>query len=281
MKRLTAVLLLSILTICLLSCSESGSDKKISLKFKYKPDMRLEYKQDSKQQTTVYQNDSVIEKSSDSYIAFINQEVRSVESDSTFKIYEEDIWRYTVPNKEDSTKKDTVEQVREMELFVQDNGKILDFEFLSGEKQRYSYIKNYYEQGLPIFPKDEVHTGYSWTQTTSVVLPNETMKASTTYKINSLVRELGYDCAIIKYNGNLIIPIEPTKSDSTNRSGLDKITTDGMIYFAYKEGIVIKQTEKWTTKGDRIYIKDGKYEKYNFVSDYDVLFLLTKAEGVK
>ena len=113
------------------------------------------------------------------------------------------------------------------------------------------------------------------------MLPTETMNASTTYTIKSFVRELGYDCAVIEYTGNLLIPIEPKKDDKTQRSGIDKIQTKGMIYFAYIEGLVIKQTEKWKTEGTRTQIIDGEWEKYKFESNYDVNFILVRAEGLK
>jgi len=276
LKRLTALILLSILVI---SCTESS--KKIDLEFKYKPGMILEYEQDSKRKTEIYMTDSLVKNEVDESKATVRQEILEVVNDSTFKINEIDTWHYTKPNKDDSTQFDSVTYSREMDLLVLENGKIIDFTFKNEKEKASSYMKNYYEQGLPIFPSNSVQTGYSWTQTTSVVLPSETMNASTTYTIKSFVRELGYDCAVIEYEGNLLIPIEPKKDDKTQRSGLDRIQTKGMIYFAYIEGIVIKQTEKWTTNGDRTQIIDDVWENYKFESNYDVNFILVKAEGLK
>lgn len=276
MKKLTALILLLILFI---SCTEST--KKVKLSFKYNPEMSLEYKQISKRQTEIYMADSLIKNEIDESMAFVKQEIIEVINDSTFKINEVDTWHYTKPNKDDSTQFDSVTYSREMDLIVLQNGKIIDFTFKNSEEKSTSYLKNYYEQGLPVFPSVEVYPSYSWTQTTSVMLPSETMNASTTYTIKSFVRELGYDCAVIEYTGNLLIPIEPKKGDKTQRSGLDRIQTKGMIYFAYIKGIVIKQTEKWKTEGDRTQLTDGEWKRYRFESNYDVNFILIKAEGLK
>ena len=279
LKKLTALIIILVCSVLCISCTENS--KKVKLSFKYKKGMKLEYKQESKRLTKVFKADSLINNESDESIAFINQEVLDVVDDSTFKMNEVDTWHYTQPNKDDSTQFDSVTYSREMELLVLQNGKILDFTSKDADQKTTSYLKNYYEQGLPIFPSVDVYPGYSWTQTTSVVLPSETMKASTTYSIKSFVRELGYDCAVIEYTGNLLIPIEPKEEDKTQRSGLDKIHTDGMIYFAYSEGIVIKQTEKWNTVGERIQLVDNEWERYNFTSQYDVNFGLVKVDGLK
>ena len=276
MKRLTALILLLVLFV---SCTES--DKAIKLEFKYKPGMILEYEQNSKRQTEVFMADSLVKNETDESLATVRQEILEIVNDSTFSINEIDTWFYTRPNKDDSSQVDSVTYAREMDLLVLQNGKIIDFDFKDEKEKSTSYMKNYYEQGLPIFPSVDVHPGYSWTQTTSVVLPSETMNASTTYTIKSFVRELGYDCAVIEYTGNLLIPIEPKKDDKTQRSGLDRIQTNGMIYFAYIDGIVIKQTEKWETIGDRTQIIDGQWERYKYESSYDVNFILVKAEGLK
>lgn len=276
MKNLTALILLSML---LLSCTEGT--KEIQLSFKYKPGMILEYKQDSKRQTEIYTADSLVKKEVDVSLATVKQNILKIINDSTYKVNEIDTWHYTKPNKDDSTQLDSVTYSREMDLIVLQNGKIIDFTFKDPEDKAASYMKNYYEQGMPVFPSTKVYPGYSWTQTTSVMLPSETMNASTTYTIKSLVRELGYDCAVIAYTGNLLIPIEPKDGDKTQRSGLDKIQTDGMIYFAYVKGIVIKQTEKWKTEGERTQLTDGEWQRYKFESNYDVNFILAKAEGLK
>ena len=276
MKRLTALILL---TILLVSCTES--EKRIKLSFKYKPGMQLEYRQDSKRQTQIYNTDTLVKDEFDESYAFIKQNIAEIVNDSTFKIDEIDTWHYTMPNKDDSTQMDSVTYSREMTLTVLQNGKIIDFNFKDTKENISEYMKSYYEQGLPIFPSVEVSPGYSWTQTTSVVLPNETMNASTTYSIKSFVRESGYDCAVIEYTGNLLIPIEPKKDDKTQRSGIDKIQTNGMIYFAYIEGIVIKQTEIWKTEGERTHIEDGDWKRQKFISNYDVNFILIDSKGLR
>ena len=177
MKKLTALIVLSILIV---SCTEST--KKIKLSFKYSQGMSLEYEQVSKRQTEVYSADSLIKSEVDESKAIIIQNISENINDSTFKINEIDTWQYTKPNKDDSTQIDSVTYSREMELLVLQNGKIIDFSSKESDKNTSTYLKNYFEQGLPVFPSVEVYPGYSWTQTTSVLLPSEKMNASTKWQ---------------------------------------------------------------------------------------------------
>jgi len=120
--------------------------------------------------------------------------------------------------------------------------------------------------------------GRSWTQNTLVALPNETLEASTTYKLSSFAREAGYDCVLIEYAGNLIIPFGPSPDDSTQRSGIDHISTEGVMYFAYKEGLVVLQRERYILNGDRQSICDSTHEMVTskVKAETDVEFVLKK-----
>ncbi|MFQ5454202.1 MAG: hypothetical protein ACE5D6_08455 [Candidatus Zixiibacteriota bacterium] len=275
MSKITAILLSFILLFTLSSCSQG--DKKITLRFKYEPGMHLTYEQISKRHSKVFESDSVIKDESTTYTVLIEQEVKRFVDDTTAEVFERDTWRYTKPNEKDSSQIDSVEYSQDLMLRVIPNGKVVHFEFVNKKDiSRFTYIKNYYEQGLPVFPSGEKHPGYSWTQTTKVVLPDEIMEASTNYLIKSIVREAGYDCAVIEYDGTLLIPIEPNPDDSTRRQGIDRIHSKGMLYFAYKEGIVIKQREHWKIDGDRRKLKDDKIINYKIATIYDVDYILKK-----
>lgn len=277
MRNITAIIFVALL-VMITGCTQR--EQSVLLKYKYQPNSSLNYVQDAKTTYFIHSDDSTITNEHKSYHVDITYSFNRHVNDSTIELLEISDWAIPEINKEDSTKIDTVVTHREMSFQLLENGKIVDFDFISGKKGRKSYLKNYFEQGMPVFPDKAVSPGYNWTQSIKVVLPNETMDASTTYRVKSIVRESGYDCAIIDYEGNLLIPVEPMADDPDQRSGIDRISNQGQIYFAYKEGFVVKQTEKWHSSGDRVKLKDGKMVEYKIESDYDVEFILVDTEGL-
>jgi len=260
--------------VLLVTLSCSHGDKKITLVFKFTPGLNLQYEQISKSSTKIFQADSLIKNYQTTYKVDITQEIKS-ETDNIAEILETNTWHYEKLTTKDSTTADTVSYTREITFRVEPNGRIVDFKHGKDIKpSSASYMKNYQEQGMPVFPSGEHAPGYSWTQQTTVVLPDETMGASTTYEIKSLAREGGYDCAVIEYEGNLVIPIEINPDDSTHRKGIDRVKTSGIIYFAYKEGFVVLQRERWVLDGDREKIVEGKIEKTKIVSESDIDYTL-------
>ncbi len=280
MHRVTAILTIGL--VCLLAGSCTQGERKISLKFRYKPGMKLTYDQLSKRNTSVIEHDSVTRMDTMSYRVGIDQEVLRFVDDSTAEILETDIFKYVKPKPKDSAgPPDSVTENQQVTLQMLPNGKIVNFKFADDSNMpRIAYIKNYYEQGIPIFPSGQRAPGYSWTQTTKVVLPDESMEASTTFLIKSLVRENGYDCAVIQYEGNMLIPVVADPADTTKRSGVDHIKTSGVLYFAYTEGFVVEQKEKWKIDGDRSQIRKGKTVNFKVKTDYDVDYRLVKVTGI-
>lgn len=274
MKRLTATIIAPLVaTVFLAGCTQG--DKKIMLRYKFEPGLKLSYEQVSKKSSKVIQADSTIKESSMTFNVKVEQLVKRIFPDSTAEIMEVSSWKYERPSKEDSSVTETVEESRELVLHVQPDGKVLDVQFSQGEHYTsVRYIKNYYEQGMPVFPPHEVSLGCTWTQTTKVVLPGESMEASMTYKITSLVREAGYNCVVIECDGNLIIPLESHPQDSVQRSGLDRIKSTGLLYFAYKEGMVILQREQWLIDRYRRKTHDGKTDEYREAVQLDIDYML-------
>ncbi len=274
-SKITAILTTSLLIIVLSNCSQG--DKAVTLKYKYTKGQYLAYEQISKRHAKVTEADSMVKEEAMTMKASISQEVRELFDDGTAYIIERDVWEYEQASEKDSTKMEKREKVRELGLTVRPDGKILDIKFLTEENQiAVSYIKNYYEQGMPIFPSGEVSPGDSWTQTTTVVLPNETMEASTTYKVKAMVREAGYDCVVIESDGTVIIPIESTFDDTLTITGVDRTRSTGKLYFAYKEGLVVLQRERWVIDGRRHRKTPNKENDYNVSVEIDVEFALTE-----
>jgi len=273
LRRLTATIVLLLAAVLYAGCAQG--DKKIVLRYKFEPGTKCVYEQVSKRSSSVMQDDSTTKKSSMTFEVNVEQFVKRILDENTAEIVEISTWRFEKPNKNDSSIIDTVEERRELILHVQPNGKVRNVEFSVEENYtNIQYIKNYYEQGMPVFPSGELSVGDSWTQTTKVVLPGETMEASMNYEIASLVREAGYDCAVIEYDGNIIIPIESSPQDSVQRSGVDRINSAGRLYFAYREGMVVLQREQWLINRERKTTCSEGTKEYKEAIELDITFAL-------
>ena len=274
MKRLTAIIITPFVAAVFIAGCTQG-EKKIMLRYKFEPGLKLSYEQLSKRSTTVVQADSTVKESPMTFEIQVEQLVRRILPDSTAELVEVTTWTVEKPSKEDSSVTETVEESRELVLQVRPNGMVLDVRFRHDENYSHiRYIRNYYEQGMPVFPSHEVSPGYTWTQTTKVVLPGEPMEASITYKVLSLAREAGYDCAVIQYGGDMIIPLEPNPRDSVQRSGLDRIRSTGLLYFAYKEGMVVLQREQWLIDRHRRKTISGETKEYQEAVELDIDYML-------
>jgi hypothetical protein len=273
LKHFTAFIALGVTIVFIVSCAQS--DKKVVLRYKFNPGTRLTYEQVSKSNAKIYESDSLIKEESKVFNMTVEQTVIRLLDDSTAEVVETAVWTSVKPKETDSAVVDTIEERRELVLQVQSNGKVKNVQLSTDESYtQISYIKNYYEQGLPVFPRDPVTPGYSWTQTTKVVLPKEPMEASMSYKVTSLVRQAGYDCAVIECNGNMVIPLEPDPKDTIQTSGLDRIKTNGVLYFAYKEGLVVLQREQWLIDRDRYKTHHGETKHQQGKIELDIDYAL-------
>ncbi len=277
MKKITAVLVLSCTILLVGSCSEGN--RHVNLRFKYVEGMLLKYEQVSKGSVTVIKADTVYSEQPTNHTASVTQEVTRFLNDSTAEIREIGTWESTRPSEEDSTQMVTVERRVETLLHILPNGKVADFEVVDlPRRYRASYARSYFDQGMPVFPSGERPIGYSWTQTTKVVLPEEAMEASITFEIKSLVRYAGYDCAVIDYEGNLVIPVDPVPDDSTQRQGIDRVMIKGLMYFGYKEGLIIEQRESWNVDGERRRLEEGEFVNFRVEIIYNQTFRLLGRE---
>jgi hypothetical protein len=263
---LAAALLLA--AILLTGCEQGR--KKVTLRFKYQPGLHLVYDLNQKANHRRLEGDSVVSRGSSEIQMVIEETVRRMVDDSTAEILEFSEWTSTWSKEGDSATSDTNLDSREMILYVKPNGKVIDIEFVSKTPEAsIDYLENYYEQGFPVFPAGEHSQGYSWTQTTKVLLEEEPVEASTTYKIESFAREQGYDCVVISYDGNLVIPVKPGPDDSLETRGVNRIQITGMMYFAHKEGITVSNRDRWVidSHGERMH--EGKRKEYRTIYEGD------------
>jgi hypothetical protein len=278
LKKQLAVITVFAVAITWAACSQG--EKQVNLRFSFPQGKTLKYKQVSKRNYSVVKNDSIVDDKSLVDTLRIDLELVRLVDDTTYEVMEYGTLYIDCRSKEDTTKMERVELKTETLLRVLPNGKIESFEMIENEFNRTDeYVKNYYEQGTPVFPAGEKPVGYSWTQTTKVVLPEENLEASTTYNIKALVRHQGYDCALIEYLGNMAIPIVSNPKDTVQRSGVDRVNIKGLMYFAHKEGLVVEQTENWKIDGDRKQIAGDSICEYDVTQDYSVSYQLVSIEA--
>jgi hypothetical protein len=273
---------LTILALTALIAAGCGQGTKmITLRFKYTPGEKLVYDLTQKTNSEATEGDSVISKGTHEIKMTIEDVVRRMVDDSTAEVLESSKWRFSTIVKNDSNIVDTNEYKREMVMYTNPNGKVVDVEFTSEmSESSMEYMRSYIDQAMPVFPSGEHGQGYSWTQTTRVLLDDEPVEASTTYEIKSFAREQGHDCVVISYDGNLVIPVKPNPKDSVQRSGVNRIQITGMMYFAYKEGLTVSNRDRWVVKGERTEVTNGKAKKYTILYEGDSTMLLTERKTV-
>jgi len=143
---------------------------------------------------------------------------------------------------------------------VSPTGKIVAFTIL-GESSSSgdNYTRNFYDQAVPVFPEKAVTIGDTWTQSAAVRLPDGSQTStSTSYRVKGTAVKMGYDCAIIEYKGNVILPITRDSSDTAALEGIDRIEMNGLIYFAYVAGISVNAEERRRLIVDRSFVSGGK-----------------------
>jgi hypothetical protein len=146
-------------------------------------------------------------------------------------------------------------------------------EFTGGS---YEYSTQHMEQSSPVFPSGEISLDYSWTQNTIVIVNDRPREASTTFRTESFARERGYDCVVISYEGSVILPFDSVPLESGMMEGTDFLKIRGTLYFAYKEGLVILDRQRWTSEGDRIDHVDGKTQTRRVTSEADAESVLVR-----
>ncbi len=274
MPKLTATMAVGLLLLIAPGCSDK--ENTVTLKFKYEPGMRLVYKQVTKSNMRTTMGDSIVEKAAHTYHVDIVTNVLSKDNDGVAHLLDSSRWWWTAPAANNPGTVDTMHKTRVTKISIEPNGRHTDIRIPDADQSTATWIKNYYEQGMPIFPRGELPVGFSWSQSTSVLLPEENMDATTTYRIKSLVRERGHDCAVIEYDGTLVIPVQPRTKDTCTYSGWDKIDMTGITYFAHKEGIIVSERQNWTMEGHRTAVCSGGDEEQYIVRtesnvDYDLV----------
>ncbi|MBN1212226.1 MAG: hypothetical protein JXA92_06570 [candidate division Zixibacteria bacterium] len=247
--------------------------KKVVLRYKHKAGYEMIYATTVKSNLKVLEADTVTKEHSSVTEYRIDNVVKRVLEDSTFEVYSTSTRSSEVITTKDSTIQNGEKKAWERIVYFKPNGKTIDVEFPEPIDSAWAdYIRESYKQGLPVFPDGEVFVGYSWTQTTKVLIDDESSLSSTTYKVKSFAREKGYDCVVIEYEGNMVIPIKPYTVEKAKgiREGIDRMDMKGVMYFAYKEGVAVSFRENWKMNGDRKVTKEtGEVTGFNVIVEGD------------
>ncbi|SYZ74058.1 hypothetical protein TRIP_C60328 [Candidatus Zixiibacteriota bacterium] len=238
--------------------------KEVRLAFKFRPNQKRQYSNEVKVSSKTFESGRVVRTGANSYKTNINEDVVSLADSGQARIRLTDI--IEVPSRKDSelAKADPRQEEWSLEYLMAPNGKVLElYPSDSLSTELVTFYKNYYEQALPVFPQNPVSEGYSWSQSVKLIVKNEgTTRAETTYRVRALVREAGYDCAVIEYQGNLVLPFRGTDKEGALVIKLERINSDGKIYFAYREGMIVRQEETYTIESEGTRSLNGATKEY-------------------
>lgn len=237
-----------------LSCSNQPASFKLAVK--YDPvGTAIQYKLESHRVGSVYKGDELIEDFDVKVEGDIIYTTQKVLANGDCIVLEENIWSWDEPA-DDSGQMKRITRDYAYKYVISTAGKMTDLKMLGKSSQSWEdYVRNFVEQGMPIFPDETVTAGYAWTQVSSVVLPDsQKIDVSMKYTIKGTSNKQGYHCAIIDYKGNLAIPLFRDPADSMSAFGVDWIELNGILYFAIDAGKNINAEERRRVVSKRTYL---------------------------
>jgi hypothetical protein len=243
------VILLAAVLFISLSCG--NSQKEIRLVFQYKVGAVNVYEKTIKSLFKHYENGQLVQNSDNLRESRTREEILDLTADGDAHL------RLTETMKADSS--DSLCSTSSLEYISKTNGaveKILQTDSLNPDVLE--FYTNYCEQSMPVFPDTLITEGFSWKQTINLLIADSgKTTAETVYRVHSLVRENGRDCAVIEYSGNLIIPFRKIDSDSSLTIVLEHIKSNGVLYFDYRDGLIVSQRETMEFNSEGTKIKNG------------------------
>ena len=271
-KSLTLAGVSCLVFLAVLSCGTSTPTYR--LQYKYSPGSVFSYQQVSKGTILSKEHDSIATNRENTVTSTITYTVRRVVDDTTWEIQQKMESSYHSLNLMDSTETDTTQTSPDMTIYIAPSGRIVDLEYATVKSgaDNMAYMKEYFRQGTPVFPDAAVPVGYTWTQTYEVTVNGAPLQVSTDYTIKGVEEKQGYKCVALGYSGKMVIPFDAMPDDSTKRHGVDRLSNEGTMYHAVKDGITVAQTERWVLEGDREKIKGGTEMSYTVHADYQVTY---------
>lgn len=266
-----------IMALCILISCDPGK-KEIKLAYKFRPSQSREYVSIIKISSTLNETGKSIQKDNYSFKSTLLEQVIAVIDSTKARISLTNISeKPEMPISETGHNK--TQMAWSIEYLIANNGKILEFfPEDSGSNAVIEAYRNYYEQASPVFPDEPVSENQSWGQTVKLIVKDEgPTSAETKYNVKAFVREAGYDCAVIEYAGNMIIPFRKIEPDGSIMIGLNRIGTKGVIYFGYVHGMIVKQEESYDIQLEGSRIGGGQRTKVTASSKMTSSMILTDA----
>ena len=264
----------AIMTI-LFGCRED--DRQVVLSLKFRNNQSLQFRSEIKKSTEIYENGKLVFTNSGSTHLNTTEEVREVlgsDSARVCLIYNE------TPDSPISGKAASQDSV--MIEYIQ-NGRGLIIDFVRGDTGNLDMINYYeklYDQMAPMYPEEPVSKGYTWNNSVKLMLgEGEITDASTTYKVRSFVRERGYDCAVVEYHGNTIVPFR-SEVNGSRIIRLDRRSAKGVFYLAYREGFIVKLEEIFDYAGEGTRYQDGEKTDFEIKENGTYSYNLIRAKGI-
>jgi hypothetical protein len=270
-----AALLFPVVLCLLIGCG--NSPKEVRLQMKFTEGRELTYGLASEQKISI--DSPTIPADSSRTKGEMVQTVTEVFADGSARIKEASYWSWSEPDEDGAVR--VVSRDETMSYLMEASGKVSDLEIISdGDAARWKeYAQSKLEQSQPTFPTEPVSLGYTWMQSVKIFMPDgEMLDAATTYTFSEFVEIDERKCAVIDYEGNLVLPFNVVETDSTIRRGVDKVDVTGTIWFDYVNGYVFSQHEKTMITAKRAKIFPTEAKSYTAYIEGDLFFNLRTEE---
>ncbi len=144
-------------------------------------------------------------------------------------------------------RKSPVGRLLEYQLRMRPNGEIISVE--NPSDRRAFYYNSSYRPSQPVFPVKAITPGYSWELRFTIDVPPDTSAIVTSrYKFRKVERVGEFDCAVIDFRGELDYTEtfdasndSTIKDQSITQEYWTRTVSEGQLYFAYREGFVVKK----------------------------------------
>ena len=275
------IIIVLFLSALLFHCGTEKDD--VLLRLKFKENQKVSWKADVKRMTKIYEDDSLVYNKELHSVSKAIEEVIEVIDSAASRIRLTEFYEHTKPDERDSTTEATVVDSYVVEYVQNDRGVTLEFQFVDKYGPELSeYYQKLNEQMAPRYPDVPVQKGYSWSNSIKVMLQdNEVRNATSTFRVRDFVREAGYDCAVIEFEGNAIVPYKGKREEEdVTEIRVDKIFNEGVFYLAYREGIIIRHEYKFEFNGEGVKIKDGKEINLRVLKKGTDSYIVSRIEGI-
>jgi len=278
-RRITAILPIAVILTMLSTCGEQN--RKVIIRYPHQMQYVNLFKQEGSQKVQVWQGDSLVYSFTRSIFFDISQRVLRVLPDSTAAVDEKSSMVLISPNRMDSLIVDTIKEDRSFVLYEAPNGKIVDFESQTPiDSATTTHFRSWYEQACPVFPDSAVGIGSQWVNRNTVTVDSQTLETSTSFTVRGFEQLRGYDCIVVDFTGNVILPVRVSKDDSMVLGGRDELRVDGTFWFACNEGLFVEQRQKEIIEGRRDLHDKGKDFTRHHRIDGQVQMYLTERKRI-